>query len=273
MTFQSAGKIALFAGRGDLPQAIISACQEQNKPFIVIAFQGQTDPDLVKHTPHFWAHLGAVGPVIAKLKENQVTTIVMAGAISRPSWSELSLDWVGTKWLAKIGLKSLGDDGILSAVVHVLEQEGFEVISPSDILSNLRAPKGVMGKQVPSEENWSDIRYGIDILRTLGHLDVGQATVIQQGIVLGIEAIEGTAALLQRCADLKRPGEGGVLVKMAKPTQNHQVDLPTIGPETIQQVHSAGLKGIAVEATATQILNQSEVIRLANQHSLFLVGL
>lgn len=272
MTPGTPEKIALLAGRGDLPKAIISTCRDQKIPFLVVAFQGQTDPELVEGVPHIWAHLGAVGPVLAHLKENKVTTIVMAGAINRPSWSELSLDWVGTKWLTKIGMKSLGDDGILSAVVQVFEQEGFKVVSAAAILDNLLATKGVIGRLNPSENDWKDIQRGISILKTLGKLDIGQATVIQEELVLGVEAIEGTAALLQRCAGLKRSGDGGVLVKMAKTHQNRQADLPTIGPDTIQQAHAAGLKGVAVEAGATQILDRAAVVQLADQLGLFLVG-
>lgn len=266
-------KLALLAGQGDLPVKIIEHCQQYNIPFFVVAFTGQTSPALLKDIPYSsWHSLGEVGKILETLKAQQVDTVVMAGGMRRPSWSELKLDWTGTKWLAKVGLKSLGDDGLLTAVVNILESEGFKVISPSHLLSDLQVGDQTLTKLSPSDQDEKDIQLGQKILQTLGDLDIGQSIIIQRDIVLGIEAIEGTAALIQRCGFLKREGGGGVLVKMSKPHQNKLVDLPTIGPETIQQVSDAGLCGIAIEANTTQILDKEKVIQLANTLNLFIMA-
>ena len=264
--------LGLLAGGGELPAKIIAHCQQKNIPSFVIAFPGQTDPALVNGHPHEWIPLGSVGQTLACLKARGVTHIVMAGAMHRPSWSEIKLDWTGTRWLAKMGAKALGDDGLLSGLASLLKAEGFEMISAPDILDDLLASEGVMGLHQPDEADWQDIGRGIEILRSLGAADVGQAVVVQQGLVLGVEAIEGTQALLVRCGTLRREGRGGTLVKMAKPQQSRIADLPTIGESTIHQAQAIGLRGIAIEAGATQILDRDNVLKAANAAGLYLVG-
>lgn len=274
--------IGLFAGRGDLPHKIITHCHEQGQPLFLIAFEGQTDPEFVmQHQPyitgHLWTHFGAVGKTLHYLKANKVTHVVMAGSMSRPSLLELKLDWKGTRWFAKMGLatmglKTSGDDGLLSSIVQLLKSEGLNVLSATDILDNLLAPEGVLGHYQPEEADWQDILKGKEVAHLLGVGDIGQAVVVQQGLVLGVEAIEGTEGLLDRCGRLRRDGRGGVLVKMAKPQQNRAVDLPTIGVATIHQAKAAGLRGIAVEAGSTQILDQKAVVKAADEAGLYIVG-
>jgi len=267
--------IGLLAGKGDLPHQIITHCQHHKKPLLLLAFEGQTDPNLAaSYHPHQWVRLGAVADILMHLKKHHVTHIVMAGAMHRPSWSELKLDWTGTQWLAKMGLKkAVGDDGLLSSAIQLLKAEGFDVLSAHDILADLLAPAGVMGSHNPNEDDWEDILKGREVAHVLGSCDVGQAVVIQQGLVLGVEAIEGTEALLARCGQLRRKGQGGVLVKMAKPNQSREVDLPTIGLDTVQQVQAAGLCGIAIEAGAVQVLDLKAVVKAADKAGLYLVGI
>lgn len=282
--------LALFAGRGELPHKIIYHCHQEGHPLFLIAFEGQTDPELVyQHQSHIkghiWTHFGAVGEILRHLKTNHVTHIVMAGGMHRPSWSEIKLDWKGTQWFAKMGMAKMGlakmglakggsgDDGLLTRIESLLKEEGFEMMSASDILDDLLAPEGVMGIHQPGKEELGDILRGREVARLLGTGDVGQAVVVQEGLVLGVEAIEGTESLLCRCAALRREGRGGVLVKMSKPNQSRTIDLPTIGVDTIHQAKAAGLQGIAVEAGSTQILDRKAVIEAADAAGLFLIGI
>ena len=114
---------------------------------------------------------------------------------------------------------------------------------------------------------------GVRVARALGALDVGQAVVVQHGVVLGVEAIEGTDALLQRCAGIKREGQGGVLVKLKKPQQERRADLPTIGADTVRRAAEAGLSGIAVEEGQSLILDRAETVAEANRLGLFVAGI
>jgi DUF1009 family protein len=265
-------KLGVLAGGGQLPVRVIEACRAAGRDFFVLAFEGHTDPATVIDTPHAWVRLGAVGEALRRLHDAQVKEVVLAGPVTRPSFDDLRPDWRGAMFLAKVGARAFGDDGLLSAVVKELENEGFRVVGADDVFGNLRTPAGRCGKLVPDPAAESDIRRGIEVLTTIGPLDIGQAVVVQQGVVLGIEAIEGTDALLERCAVVRRSGRGGVLVKIAKPGQERRVDLPTIGPGTIQRAVAAGLVGIALEAGRSLIIDRAAVVGAADEVGLFIVG-
>ncbi len=266
------GKLGILAGGGQLPVRVIEACRATGRDFFVLAFEGQTDPATVVDTPHRWVRLGAVGAALDHLHAAGVSEVVMAGPVRRPSLEELRPDWRGAMFLAKVGVRAFGDDGLLSAIVRELEAEGFRVIGADDVFESLRTPEGLVGTLAPPEESKIDIARGIEVLRTIGPLDIGQAVVVQQGVVLGVEAIEGTDALLERCGRVRREGRGGVLVKMSKPGQERRVDLPTIGPDTVAGAASAGLCGIALEAGRTLIIDRPAVARAADEAGLFVVG-
>ena len=201
-----------------------------------------------------------------------MTELVLAGGIRRPSLAALRPDWRAAKLFARIGYRAMGDDGLLSAVVKELEQEGFRVFGADQLLEGALVSEGTLGRLRPDRQALADIERGIGVARTLGGLDVGQAVIVQQGLVLGIEAIEGTDELLRRCAALRREGPGGVLVKIEKPGQESRADRPTIGLRTVLLAAETGLQGIAVEANATIVLDRDEVIRAADHAGLFLVG-
>ncbi len=262
--------IALIAGKGTLPRQIVQACP--SPPLHIIGFEGQTPVDLYDHITLF--PLGNIGKILAYLHHHHIKQIIFAGALERPSLSTLQLDKTGIQWLTKLGWRALkGDNDLLAGILTLLEQEGFEILKPSDFLNTLLAPAGCLTTAQPTAEDLADIQRGKVILEALAPYDVGQAIIIQQGLVLGIEAIEGTARLIERCGLLKRAGVGGVLVKMAKSDQDHRIDLPTIGPQTIDQLKVAGLVGVAIEAGTTQILDKPAVINKANDLGLFIIGI
>lgn len=264
--------LGIVAGGGDLPRRLIDACTGQGRPFFVIAFRDQTDPETVVGTPHVWLRLGAAGEALSVLRDRGVGQLVMAGRIRRPSLAALRPDAFALKVFAKAGLAAFGDDGILKALVAALEEEGLAVIGPEDVLADLLATEGTYGSFAPDDAARADIAKGIAVARGLGALDVGQAAVVQQGLVLGVEAIEGTDALLARCGELRREGSGGVLVKVKKPNQERRADLPTIGPDTVAGAARAGLAGIAVEAGGALVVDRAAVIAAADGAGLFVVG-
>lgn len=266
------GPLGILAGGGELPRRLIAACRAAGRPCFVVAFEGHADPATVEGVPHAWSPLGAGGRVLDLLRGAAVREIVLAGAIKRPSLLSLKPDARGAAMLARIGLRALGDDSLLRAVVAELEREGFAVVGVTDVLGSLPAPLGILGRIAPDAQAQSDIRRGIEVARALGAVDVGQGVVVQQGIVLAVEAVEGTDAMLGRVATLRRDGPGGVLVKLLKPAQDRRVDLPTIGLTTIRQAKAAGLAGIAVQAGVTLVLDLEGVVAAADAAGLFLEG-
>ncbi len=268
-----AGKLGILAGSGDLPRRLIDACRAADRPFFVLAFAGEADPATLSDVPHAVIRLGAAGEGFRILRENAVEELVFAGGIRRPSVTSLRPDWRAAKFFARIGYRALGDNGLLTAVIKELEEEGFRVVGTDAILGRGLAPRGAFGHLVPDAQAEADIAHGLAVARALGALDIGQSVVVQQGLVLGVEAIEGTDALLARCATLRRDGPGGVLVKIAKPGQERRVDLPTIGERTVAQAAAAGLRGIAVEAGSTIVIDLAAVTEAAERAGLFILGI
>jgi DUF1009 family protein len=268
-----AGRLGVVAGGGALPRRLVESCKAAGREVFVLALEGEADPTVVEGVPHAWSRLGAAGSALDALRANGVTELVLAGGVRRPSLSSLRPDWRAAKFFARVGYRALGDDGLLSAIVKELEREGFRIIGADQLLHAAGLQEGPLGRFSPDADAAADIARGIEIARALGALDIGQAVVVQQGLVLGVEAIEGTDALLRRCAGLRREGPGGVLVKIEKPGQEGRVDRPTIGPQTVELAAEAGLRGLAAQAGATIVLDRDEMVRAADAAGLFVVGI
>ncbi|WP_298372153.1 UDP-2,3-diacylglucosamine diphosphatase LpxI [Azospirillum sp.] len=269
----TARALAILAGGGTLPARIAAAVRGQGRDVFVVAFDGHTDPATVAGLPHLWSRFGAAGTIIRRLHDEGVGEVVFAGPVKRPSFTELLPDWWTTRFLARVGTRALGDDGLLRAVVRELEEEGFRVVGLHEVLKDLLTVAGPVGSLVPDAEAERDIARAAQVARALGALDVGQGAVVQQGLVLAVEAIEGTDAMLARCADLARPGPGGVLVKVKKPNQDRRIDLPTMGVTTIEKAAAAGLRGVALEAGGSLLIDREAVADAADRLGLFVIGI
>ncbi|MBR1605280.1 MAG: UDP-2,3-diacylglucosamine diphosphatase LpxI [Alphaproteobacteria bacterium] len=267
-------KLGIIAGGGDIPKALITRCKEQKRDFFVVAIEGNADRDLIDdNVPHIWIRIGQAGTGFKKLAEEKVDEVVMIGTIRRPSFKDLVPDLRTTAFFAKLGIKSIGDDGILRALVKELESDGLIVRGIQEVMPEILIREGVLGKIKPSKQAKADIERAVEVATELGRLDVGQAVIVQQGLVLGVEGIEGTGELIRRCGTYQRKGEGGVLVKIRKPQQDMRIDLPTIGDRTVKSAYEAGLSGIVLHAGNGLIANEKETIELADKYGLFVMGI
>lgn len=264
--------LGVIAGGGSLPARLVEACAEAGTGVFIVAFRGQTDPALYEGQDHLLTRPGRLGRIIRALKSRGVRDLVFIGSLRRPSFAELRPDLRAARLLVRLGLKTAGDDGLLSALRRELEQEGFVLRGVQDFARGLLAGRGSAGRLAPGPGNLDDIRRGVEVLKGTGLLDIGQAAVVQEGLVLGIEAIEGTDELIRRCVAYRRKGRGGVLVKLCKPGQDRDLDLPAIGPETVRLCAQAGLAGIAVHAGASLLADPQAVVELADRHGLFVTG-
>lgn len=269
------GSLGIIAGSGALPRMMIKACQQLNRPYFVVALEDSADEETVAMAGDYAAviRLGAIGKILDSMHSNGVSEVVMAGKVPRPKISALRPDMKGAKLLARVSTQLIaGDNDIVNNIIHFIEEEGFRVVGADQVMRDLLAPEGLIGSIYPDKRVQGDIEFGARIAREIGALDIGQAVVVQNLTVLGVEAIEGTDKLIDRCAGLKLEERGGVLVKVKKPQQDARVDLPTIGIPTIERVAEAGLAGLAVEAGATIILDRRELARRADQLGVFVVG-
>ena len=266
--------LGVVAGAGALPFMVKDFCRARGRPVFVLALEGHADPAVVRDVPHAWIRVGAAGRGLEILHRAGVRELVLAGAVRRPGLLELRPDWRTMAFLAKVGRKAMGgDNALLRAVILELEAEGFRVIGVDGLIEDLVAAVGLYGGPAPDDQAWTDIGRGVEVARRLGALDVGQGAVVQQGLVLAVETVEGTDAMLARCGSLARQGPGGVLVKVCKPDQERRADLPTIGMATLSHAAAAGLRGIAVEAGSALVVDRQAMAEQAGRLGVFVIGI
>jgi DUF1009 family protein len=267
-------RLGIIAGGGVLPAKVAAAARAAGRDVFILGLEGFAEPAVLAPWPHEIQRLGAAGRILAALREHGCQDLVMIGPVRRPSLLDLRPDAEGAKLLARVGRAAFaGDDGLLAAVMRVLTEEGFRVLGAHEIMREAVAPSGVLTRTAPDAQAMTDIDRGVRVARLLGSADVGQGCVVQQGLVLAVEAIEGTDAMLARAGALRRDGVGGVLVKLAKPGQDKRADMPTIGPDTVRNAVAAGLRGVAFEARATILAEREACLAAADAAGLFLLGL
>ena len=271
--------LGLIAGGGLMPIRVADAAQKTGRPVFCVLVEGYANPADYARFPHEVVALGRIGRMMELLHTHCVVDLVLAGRVTRPSLLTFRFDAEGARLLAKLGRRAIfgGDDGLLSAVLNTLRDLGFRPTGAQQVLGELLVEAGLLTTRAPDGIARADIARGIRVARALGEADVGQGCVVQAGMVLALEAIEGTDAMLARCGPLRRDGPGGVLVKLVKPRQDIRVDLPAIGAETVRNATAAGLAGIAFEArqhhAGTLVLDRAAMIQAAEDAGLFLLAL
>ncbi len=271
-------KIAIIAGGGDLPIALAESCRAQGRECVVIRLDGFAE-DALERYDGAPCGLAEVGKLFSLLKDYRCDAVTLAGIVTRPNFAAIRPDWRGAKLLPKV-LKAAasGDDALLSTLVAEFEAEGLAVIGADALMGELTAPAGLIAGPAPRASDLADMGKAARLVAALDPFDVGQGAIVCGGLVLAVEAAEGTDAMLARCAGLRQELRGtaahrrGVLVKRPKPGQERRVDLPVIGEKTIDLVAAAGLSGVAVEAGAALILGFEAVVRAAKGHNIFVYG-
>lgn len=271
-------KLGLIAGGGGLPVEIAQHCERSGRPLFVIRLKGFAGDGLADYAGAE-VGLAELGKCLKALKRAGCRSICLAGNVARPDFASLMPDLRGLMLLPKVvAAARRGDDAMLRVLIGEFEKEGFEVEGAHEVMDDLSLPAGLLGACAPREDDLADAHRALEVARAIGRLDVGQAAVVAHGLVLAVEAQEGTDAMLARVADLPahlrgRPGAGaGVLAKAPKPIQETRVDLPTIGLATVQGVARAGLAGIVGEAGRLLVLDREAVIELADQLGVFILG-
>jgi DUF1009 family protein len=266
--------LGIAAGGGAFPLRIAQAAMAGGREVFVVLVEEFANPADYQGIPHQMFRLGAIGAVLEAFRARGITQLVMAGRIKRPSMSALRPDAFGAKMLARMGTALFGgDDALMKAAIRLITEHGFEVLPVHAVLHDILPGAGPLGPLRPDAMARADIARGIAVTKALGAVDVGQGCVVQQGLVLAVEAIEGTDAMLARAGEQRREGPGGVLVKLVKPGQDRRLDLPAIGPRTVEGAIAAGLAGIAIEAYGTVVVDREPMMHLANQAGLFVVAI
>lgn len=262
--------IGLLAGNGNFPLMFAREARARGCRIAAVAHRGETDEMLEREVDSIvWVRVGQLGKIVRSFRRAGVDCAVMAGGINKArSLTALRPDFRGLLFLSRVA--GLGDDAILRALAAELESESIRVVPSTLFLERLLARPGRMAGPAPSRQALEDIRLGCRVLSALGALDVGQTVVVERGVVLAIEAIEGTDETLRRAARLGRGG--AVLVKAAKQGQDLRFDLPAVGPDTIETMATARAGVLAIEAARTLVLDADRTFELADRYGIGIVG-
>lgn len=267
----SLSPLGIIAGGGDLPQSLVDSCNGIGRQVFVAGIAG-SGASVVGATGTTEMGIGELGHAVTFFKTYDVEDICFAGHVSRPNFKTLKVDAMGAKLLPKVlTAATRGDDALLRVVLKSFEKQGFNIIGADEACANILLPSGVLAGKHPNQTLMKDVVKGVTIASAMGALDIGQGCIVRKGLVMAVEAQEGTDRMLARAQNLH--AENGVLVKWPKPVQDRRVDLPTIGPSTVEGAARAGLSGIAAEAGATLVMKQDQVVQLANQLGIFIIGL
>ncbi len=278
MTTTSKGRFAIIAGGGAFPLEVAEVAAARGCDIRMIGLRGFA-ARAIKRYPTVWADMLDPIRILDELRKIAPEAVVLAGNVTRPGPLAVGSVYSAFRNRGEIGrILSGGDDRILRGVITLIEEAGFRVVGAQDLAPGLLAPAGCLTKASPDQIARADIGVGIDLLNSLSRFDVGQACVVSSGRVLAVEGPEGTDAMLERVGSLQRQrklkldGAGGVLVKIPKAAQDTRIDLPAIGPHTIEKLRSVGLKGVAVAANGVVIIDRPTVVKAADAFGIFVTG-
>src|SRR5690606_10600580 len=222
-------KLGLIAGGGALQVKNATHCQRAGRPFFVIRLEGSAGPELARF-PGIDLGIAELGKCIKALKRAGCKAVCFAGLVARPDFRTLAPDLRGLRALPGIlAAARRGDDALLRALLGEFEKDGFTVEGAHEVMGDLTLPPGPLGGVKPGPEHMADIARALDVARAIGRLDIGQGAVVCEGLVLAVEAQEGTDAMLRRVGELPAPIRGspeaprGVLAKAPKPIQETRI--------------------------------------------------
>ena len=265
-------KLGIIAGSGNLPELLASAAKRYDRQPIIICVTNNYSSNLPQVAVEFHQfHVGQLKKIINTLRDAEIQELALIGKVNKdvllkPLW----LDSLSRKILAKARNGRKSDSSILKVLVEELESMGFVVIDQRRFLSNLLFKVGVFTKRKPSQSEWPDIYYGIDLARQVASLDIGQTVVVKNRMPLAIEAIEGTDEAIRRGGRLG--GAGVVVAKAASVDHDFRFDVPTVGPSTLEVMKESSAIVLAIDAKRTFLLDAENVIKEANEHNISIVA-
>ena len=275
----TASRLAIVAGGGDLPRRVAEQARRSGRDPFVVGLKGFVEQALLADFGGPELSVGELGRLIQLMKKEGCEEMVFAGSLKRPDFASLKLDLKGVQSLPKIlAAAKKGDDALLRSVMDIFADAGFRIIGAEEVLDDLRVVAGPLGAISPTAEHWLDILRAAEVAKVSGSLEIGQGAISCAGLILAVEAQEGTDRMLARIPELAPEIRGtpdarrGVLVKRPKPQQEMRIDLPTIGVTTVAGAAKAGLAGIAVQAGAALVVDREAVAAAADAAGIFIYG-
>ena len=262
--------IGIIAGGGNLPIAIGSNLIKKNFKVFFFVIDEFFNYINYKDLNVTIINLRSAKIIIESLKAKNIHSIIMAGNIKRPSITDLSFDFQTFKLAKDLLLNKTGDNSLLVSIKKYFIDQGFEYFDWKEHCQELFANNNDLTQLKPTNKARKNLNKALSIFKSFGEIDVGQSMIIQNQIVLGLEAVEGTDNLMIRCKDYKKSGDKGILVKFSKYNQSNLLDIPTIGEKTIKLLKDCNYEGVYLEKDSCLIIDKEKTIDLANQNKVFI---
>ena len=263
-------KIGIIAGGGKLPILIGESLIKAGKSVIFFCIEPYVKKRDYKKFVCVFVKLELISKILKLLKMHEIQKIIMAGNVKRPSLKDIKFDYKTLKFIKEYALQPKGDDKLLLSIVEFIEKEGFCFINWKEEVKDLFVKEDNLSKKKPNKISLENLNKGLQVYKTLGKIDLSQSIIIQNNIVLGIEASEGTDELIKRCYKYKKKGDRGILIKLSKYNQDNRFDLPVIGMKTFKLLKKYNYEGIFVEKEKLIILEKEKIIKFCNDNSLFI---
>jgi DUF1009 family protein len=256
-------KLGVIAGNGKFPLIFAAEAKREGYTVVAVAHRGETAEEIERLVDDvIWIHVGQLGKIIQAFKNAGVSQAVMAGGIRKVKlFGNFRPDLRGITFLAR--LKSREDDALLRGIADELAGEGIAIMESTLCLPHLVPEEGILTSRHPSASQWDDIRLGFRVAKEIGRLGIGQTVVVKAGVVVAVEAVEGTDAAIERGGTIAR--SGCVVVKVSKPGQDLRFDVPAVGLDTVRNLHAVNGAVLAVEAGKTILLERDELLREASR--------
>jgi hypothetical protein len=263
-------KVGIIAGGGKLPISIGKNLINKNFNVVFFVIEEFFNSQIYGTFDVKIINLNSAKNIIQSLKSKNIDSIIMVGNINRPSLTDLNFDLQTFKLAKNLLLNKTGDNGLLVSIKKYFMDNGFEYFDWKKHCPELFANKNNLTQTKPTFNAQENLRKALSIFRSFGEIDVGQSMIIQNKIVLGLEAVEGTDNLITRCKDYKKSGDRGILVKFSKYNQSNILDIPTIGENTIRLLKDFNYEGLYLEKDRCLIIDKEKTIDLANQYKIFI---
>jgi len=271
--------LGLIAGEGRLPFLVAAGAKRGGLKVICVGLADNAEPSLAEEVDVFYrVALARPGSWIRKLRKHGVTDAIIAGRVAK---SRLFTPWRILRYLPdwrsfriyywRLRGKDKQNDMLLCALADELASGGIVLEDSTMYCKEHLATGGVMTENRPSPPVEGDIEFGWQIAKKLGELDIGQAIAVKEKEVIAVEAIEGTAKMIERAGEFCKSG-GWTLIKTSKPNQDMRFDVPCVGPDTIRSLAENGAKCLVVEAGKTIIIDKPETIKLADEVGITILG-
>ena len=263
-------KIGIISGGGKLPILIGNNLIKKNYEVIFFVIEDTFNKKNYTHLNTIEIKLDSIKKIFNKLNENDVKKIILAGNITRPSLKDINFDFETINLAKKILLSKKGDNDLLISITKLFQDKGFEYLDWKIYCSELFSNEKNLTIIKPSKEASLNLDKALKVFKDYGQLEIGQSLVVQNEIILGLEAAEGTDNLISRCKELKKKGDKGIVFKASKYNQSNILDIPTIGKETLNLLIKNDYEGIFIEKNNCIIIDKNETINLANSNNLFI---